>query len=78
MLEPRLQWPSGMDRLGVPVKGKIKPDESLADGRVLARLTDLGWGGALRELFAAGAPDRAVDPGHAAGLRPGAARMGRR
>ena len=62
----------------MPVKGKIKPDESLADGRVLARLTDLGWGGALRELFAAGAPDRAVDPGHAAGLRPGAARMGRR
>ena len=47
----------------MPVKGKIKPDENLADGRVLARLTDLGWGGALRELFAAGAPDRAVDPG---------------
>jgi ATP-dependent DNA helicase RecQ len=63
VLEPRLQWPSGMDRLGVPVKGKIKPDENLADGRVLARLTDLGWGGALRELFAAGAPDRTVDPG---------------
>ncbi|WP_043418497.1 RecQ family ATP-dependent DNA helicase [Arthrobacter globiformis] len=63
VLEPRLQWPSGMDRLGVPVKGKIKPDENTADGRVLARLTDLGWGGALRELFAAGAPDRAVDPG---------------
>ena len=34
VLEPRLQWPSGMDRLGVPVKGKIKPDEALADGRV--------------------------------------------
>ena len=63
VLEPRLQWPSGMDRLGVPVKGKIKPDEALADGRVLARLTDLGWGGALREAFAAGAPDRPVDPG---------------
>jgi ATP-dependent DNA helicase RecQ len=62
VLEPRLQWPSGMDRLGVPVKGKIKPDENTADGRVLARLTDLGWGGALRELFAAGASDRAVDP----------------
>ncbi|MEO3940150.1 RecQ family ATP-dependent DNA helicase [Paenarthrobacter nicotinovorans] len=61
-LEPRLQWPSGMDRLGVPVKGKIKPDESVAEGRILARLTDLGWGGALRELFAAGAPDRPVDP----------------
>jgi ATP-dependent DNA helicase RecQ len=52
-----------MDRLGVPVKGKIKPDENTADGRVLARLTDLGWGGALRELFAAGASDRPVDPG---------------
>ncbi len=61
-VEPRLQWPSGMDRLGVGVKGKIKPDESVSEGRILARLTDLGWGGALRELFAAGAPDRAVDP----------------
>ena len=63
VLEPRLQWPSGMDRLGVPVKGKLKPAEGLAEGRVLARLTDLGWGGALRELFAAGAEDRPVDPG---------------
>ncbi|MHC8606672.1 RecQ family ATP-dependent DNA helicase [Paenarthrobacter ureafaciens] len=62
VVEPRLQWPSGMDRLGVAVKGKIKPDQSVAEGRVLARLTDLGWGGALRELFAAGAPDREVHP----------------
>ena len=62
VLEPRLQWPSGMGRLGVPVKGKLKPGEGLAEGRVLARLTDLGWGGALRELFAAGAEDRPVDP----------------
>lgn len=61
-VEPRLQWPSGMDRLGVSVKGKIKPDESVSEGRILARLTDLGWGGALRELFASGAPDRDVDP----------------
>ncbi|WP_284975632.1 RecQ family ATP-dependent DNA helicase [Arthrobacter sp. efr-133-TYG-104] len=63
VIEPRLQWPSGMDRLGVAVKGKIKPDENAAVGRALARLTDLGWGGALRDLFAAGAPDRSVDPG---------------
>jgi ATP-dependent DNA helicase RecQ len=63
VLEARLQWPSGMDRLGVPVKGKIKPGEGLAEGRILARLTDLGWGGALRELFAAGAQDRPMDPG---------------
>jgi ATP-dependent DNA helicase RecQ len=60
VLEPRLQWPSGMDRLGVPVKGKLKPGELMAEGRALARLTDLGWGGALRELFAAGAPDGPV------------------
>ncbi|MGF9649890.1 RecQ family ATP-dependent DNA helicase [Pseudarthrobacter oxydans] len=62
VLEARLQWPSGMDRLGVPVKGKLKPGEGLAEGRVLARLTDLGWGGALRALFAAGAEDQPVDP----------------
>ncbi|MGG5174585.1 RecQ family ATP-dependent DNA helicase [Pseudarthrobacter sp. J1763] len=61
-LEPRLQWPTGMDRLGVPVKGKIKPDESASEGRLLARMTDLGWGGALREFFATGAPDRSIDP----------------
>lgn len=61
-LEPRLQWPSGMDRLGVAVKGKIKAEESVAEGRVLARLTDLGWGGALRALFSPGAPDMEVAP----------------
>jgi ATP-dependent DNA helicase RecQ len=61
-LEARLQWPSGMERLGVAAKGKIKPDESVAEGRVLARLTDLGWGGSLRELFSAGASDRSLDP----------------
>ncbi|MGW9415420.1 RecQ family ATP-dependent DNA helicase [Arthrobacter cupressi] len=61
-VEPRLQWPSGMDRLGVPVKGRIKAEEAIAEGRALARLSDLGWGGALRELFAAGTADREVDP----------------
>ncbi len=57
VLEPRRMWPSGMDRLGVGVKGKIPAGEQSAEGRALARLTDLGWGGALRELFAAGTPD---------------------
>ncbi|WP_426302192.1 RecQ family ATP-dependent DNA helicase [Arthrobacter sp. R-11] len=61
-VEARLQWPSGMDRLGVAVKGRIKAGETVAEGRALARLSDLGWGGALRELFAAGAADRGVDP----------------
>jgi ATP-dependent DNA helicase RecQ len=50
-LEPRAQWPSGMERLGVPLKGKIAPDEAMATGRAVARLTDLGWGQQLRTLL---------------------------
>ncbi|WP_125610222.1 RecQ family ATP-dependent DNA helicase [Specibacter cremeus] len=61
-LDARTMWPTGMDRLGVPVKGKLKPGEAVAGGRALARLTDLGWGNALRPLFAAGAPDAPIDP----------------
>ncbi|MGW9113073.1 RecQ family ATP-dependent DNA helicase [Microbacterium sp. NPDC055683] len=61
-IEPRRQWPSGLDRLGMPLKGRIPADEQADEGRALARLTDLGWGGALRELFAAGAPDQEVPP----------------
>lgn len=61
-LEPRAMWPTGMDRLGVPVKGKLKAGELVAGGRILARLTDLGWGNSLRSMFAAGAPDAPIDP----------------
>ncbi|MGA9101097.1 MAG: recombinase RecQ, partial [Aeromicrobium sp.] len=61
-IEPRGQWPTGAGRLGVevdgkPASGKIAADERPETGRVVARLTDLGWGGVLRELFAAGGPD---------------------
>jgi ATP-dependent DNA helicase RecQ len=66
LIEPRAQWPSGMDKLGIPVKGRIPGGEQLASGRALARLTDLGYGGALRELFAPSASDGEVP----AGLRP--------
>jgi len=59
-VEPRGQWPSGGDQRGVPVKGRIAAEERAERGRVVARLTDLGWGGTLRELFAAGAPDQEV------------------
>ena len=61
-IEPRAMWPTGADRLGVPVKGRIAPGERAGEGRALARLTDLGWGGTLRELFAAGSPDAPVPP----------------
>jgi ATP-dependent DNA helicase RecQ len=50
-VEPRAQWPSGMDRLGITVRGNIAVSERNEPGRALARLTDLGWGGSLRELF---------------------------
>jgi ATP-dependent DNA helicase RecQ len=56
-LEPRAQWPTGADRLGVPVRGNIPPAERMLEGRALARLTDLGWGNTLRQLFAPGTPD---------------------
>ncbi|WP_177243850.1 RecQ family zinc-binding domain-containing protein, partial [Microbacterium sp. AR7-10] len=61
-IEARRQWPTGGDRVGVPVKGRIPVDEQAGEGRALARLTDLGWGGTLRQLFAAGAADAEVTP----------------
>lgn len=62
----RAMWPSGLDTLGVladgkPLKGKLKPDDLLDEGRAVARLTDLGWGGPLRELFASDREGRPVD-----------------
>lgn len=51
-IEPRKMYPSGLDRLGHTLKGKIPADEQVSIGRALARLTDLGWGSRLRQLFA--------------------------
>ncbi|HEX5968630.1 MAG TPA: RecQ family ATP-dependent DNA helicase [Intrasporangium sp.] len=65
VLEPRAQWPTGMDRLGVPVKGRIAPEVALTEGRAVARLSDLGWGQRLRMLLRATADeggDRPVPP----------------
>jgi ATP-dependent DNA helicase RecQ len=61
-IAPRVQWPTGMDRLGVPVKGRIPAGEQLETGRALARLTDLGWGQRLRELLSPAVPDGPVSP----------------
>ena len=55
-LEPRSMWPTGMDRLGVPVRGRIDAQEQAQAGRALARLTDLGWGTRLRDLLATDGP----------------------
>ncbi|MEJ3405724.1 DEAD/DEAH box helicase [Rathayibacter sp. YIM 133350] len=56
-VEARTLWPTGADKLGVPVKGRIPEGERSAEGRALARMTDLGWGGALRQLLAPSTPD---------------------
>ncbi|SNC63649.1 ATP-dependent DNA helicase RecQ [Kytococcus aerolatus] len=54
VVEPRAQWPTGMARLGVELKGRIPAEEQVAPGRALARLSDLGWGQRLRAVLAAG------------------------
>ncbi|MFR9751574.1 RecQ family ATP-dependent DNA helicase [Nocardia sp. 004] len=48
-IAPRKQWPTGMSKLGVPLSGKITTGAQ--PGRVLGRLTDLGWGQRLRALL---------------------------
>jgi len=61
-LEPRAQWPTGADRLGVSAKGRIDPGDRVLPGRALARLTDLGWGNTLRDTFAPNTPDAPASP----------------
>ncbi|MDN5757723.1 MAG: DEAD/DEAH box helicase [Tomitella sp.] len=61
-IQSRRQWPTGLPRLGLELKGRI--DDGPGDGRAVGRLTDLGWGARLRALFAepdGPAPDWVVD-----------------
>lgn len=55
-LSPRRQWPTGMAKLGIELSGRI--NDGPAQGRVIGRLTDLGWGTRLRRLLAE--PDQPV------------------
>nr|WP_167479135.1 DEAD/DEAH box helicase [Nocardia arthritidis] len=45
----RKQWPTGLAKLGIPLSGKIT--DIAEPGRVLGRLTDLGWGQRLRGIL---------------------------
>jgi ATP-dependent DNA helicase RecQ len=56
-LAPRKLWPTALANLGLDLKGRIAGAE---EGRVVARLTDLGLGQALRDLFRPGVPDQEV------------------
>ena len=51
-------WPTALANLGIDLKGKIA--EAAEDGRAVGRLTDLGHGQALRELFRPDAEDGPV------------------
>ncbi|GAB2775985.1 RecQ family ATP-dependent DNA helicase [Nocardioides salsibiostraticola] len=55
-VDPRKMWPTGLAAMGLPLKGKIASPPQ--PGRAVARLTDLGYGNALRDLFRADAPDQ--------------------
>ncbi|WNG81424.1 RecQ family ATP-dependent DNA helicase [Mycobacterium sp. ITM-2016-00316] len=48
-ITPRKQWPTGLVKLGIEQSGKI--NDGPAPGRVIGRLTDLGWGARLRKLL---------------------------
>ncbi len=50
-ISPRLQWPTGMAKLGIDLSGRIT--DGAATGRAIGRLTDLGWGVRLRRLLSA-------------------------
>ncbi|TDB96660.1 RecQ family ATP-dependent DNA helicase [Actinomadura sp. 7K534] len=51
---PRRMWPTGVkDDLGVSGRIKLQAET----GRALGRLTDIGWGNRLRDLFAGGDTD---------------------
>ncbi|WP_433127414.1 RecQ family ATP-dependent DNA helicase [Micromonospora sp. CA-240977] len=59
-IAPKKLWPTGLDAVGVPLKGRIAPAEQALAGRAVGRLSDLGWGGRLRDLVGPEAPDAPV------------------
>ncbi|WBB85293.1 RecQ family ATP-dependent DNA helicase [Micromonospora sp. WMMC264] len=59
-IPPKKLWPTGLEAVGVPLKGRIAPAEQALPGRAVGRLSDLGWGGRLRGLVGPEAPDGPV------------------
>ncbi|MBM7772501.1 ATP-dependent DNA helicase RecQ [Actinokineospora baliensis] len=50
-ITPKKAWPTAMASLGVELSGKIPATRLAEPGRALGRMTDIGWGNRLRELF---------------------------
>ncbi|MEU8259847.1 RecQ family ATP-dependent DNA helicase [Micromonospora sp. NPDC048999] len=59
-IAPKKLWPTGLEAVGVPLKGRIAPAEQALPGRAVGRLSDLGWGGRLRGLVGPDAVDAPV------------------
>ena len=59
-IAPKKLWPTGLDAVGVPLKGRIAAGEQALPGRAVGRLSDLGWGGRLRSLVGPEAADGPV------------------
>uniref|UniRef100_UPI0035B61D9C RecQ family ATP-dependent DNA helicase n=1 Tax=Nesterenkonia aerolata TaxID=3074079 RepID=UPI0035B61D9C len=55
----RRQWPAGLEALGLSLRGRIPAEQQAAEGRVLARVSDLGWGPVVHDAL--NAPDTSVD-----------------
>jgi ATP-dependent DNA helicase RecQ len=47
----RRMWPTGLEGIGIPLKGKISASAQPEDGKTVGRLTDIAWGNQLRQLF---------------------------
>jgi ATP-dependent DNA helicase RecQ len=58
VVEPRALWPSALANLGLDLRGRIR--EGAEPGRAVARLTDLGHGQTLRDVFAEPPRDQRV------------------
>jgi len=59
-IETRSMWPTGLATIGIPLTGKIATDEQMSPGRAIGRLSDIGWGPALRRVLHEHADDRGL------------------
>lgn len=62
-VEPRRMWPTGLDQLmgASAPRGRLSKDKQAEPGYALARLSDMGYGTRLRELFATNELGEPVD-----------------
>src|SRR3954467_6679765 len=59
-IEVRSMWPTGLASIGIPLSGRISADEQTSAGRAIGRLSDIGWGPALRRALHEQAEDRGL------------------